>query len=462
MANSRDFVGGLPTPDGTPQSQKSNAPHTPKAQTGSILGNIPVLRSLFGTPASIDTPTPLAPPPTEPQRNDDTAGDDTAASTAPEAEPPYVMADAEARDTLWSLNMEMGKFAEAHFNFQTSQYRVCKMLTQLHVNDARFVQLVARIASGGPGGIDSWFDLFQKVEFRKALVRGIIGSVLVEQVFKSLYFGAPESVRDPVEAIELQLGNGNGFDRNAAYANAIAGQLDTKRATNEYYLPSKFAKHAEEIATRLSILLLPILKMDPDLTVFKSYSQGAAGQQSRRRDFQAVVHELFELVSRAGMLSLAMRLDCNTVYHFVPTCTEEQYDNKVMDCGNEDAMRNEHPQRREWPAGTTEQERQRAVSDEALITVVCMEGCTAYRRGGWQDGAGIHEEHDGGKMGLRHSMLTTSAVMCRWGRPPARGQTSSFENMKKIHGKAFRQPGFVQFDRLWLMLRRRGRKAARA
>jgi hypothetical protein len=55
---------------------------------------------------------------------------------------------------------------------------------------------------GGPGAAGGWKELFVDKELRQALVCGVIGNVLVEQVFTSLLFGATVEQREKVHRIQ--------------------------------------------------------------------------------------------------------------------------------------------------------------------------------------------------------------------------------------------------------------------
>jgi hypothetical protein len=62
--------------------------------------------------------------------------------------------------------------------------------------------IVGCIGVGGPGGAGGWKELFVDKELWQTLVCGVIGNVLVEQVFTSLLFGATVEQREKVHRVQ--------------------------------------------------------------------------------------------------------------------------------------------------------------------------------------------------------------------------------------------------------------------
>ena len=68
-----------------------------------------------------------------------------------------------------------------------------------------------------------------------------------------------------------------------------------------------------------------------------------------------------------------------------------------------------------------------------------MDGCTAYRQGGWL----TFGQPEWKKVGFRSRRLTQVWVACRWGRKRrwVKGEPAN----KEIHGVKWVEPGFVDF-----------------
>ena len=62
--------------------------------------------------------------------------------------------------------------------------------------------IVGYISAGGHGGAGGWKELFVDKELQQALVYGVIGNVLMEQVFASLLFGATAEQRERVHGVQ--------------------------------------------------------------------------------------------------------------------------------------------------------------------------------------------------------------------------------------------------------------------
>jgi hypothetical protein len=192
------------------------------------------------------------------------------------------------------------------------------------------------------------------------------------------------------------------------------------------------------------------------------------------------------LVISAGLLSLHMSLSPHTIYHHVPLFKEDTYVSSAMECFNERAMRLSNmrtslsclsslsssssspssfrPTQEELQQETarrnrlSETEKRRAGGDVPLVQIVCMEGITAYRRGGWEKNKTssnenpVFEKSEYRNMGIRARILTHGWTYCRWGR--ARSSSDSTQNPacrdnedtgRKIHGDLWRDGGFINF-----------------
>lgn len=123
-------------------------------------------------------------------------------------EPEYALRDVEISEGIEELKSLVYDLAEEYFEFEVRDATSSGEET-LHL-DPKFyrlfseetVKVIACIASGGPGGVQGWHDLFVESEKRIALVMAIVGNVLVEQVFQHLFFGGAE--RHMGELVKLQ------------------------------------------------------------------------------------------------------------------------------------------------------------------------------------------------------------------------------------------------------------------
>lgn len=109
-------------------------------------------------------------------------------------EPEYAIHDIEIRDAMWQITDLMQTFVEDYFGFALTTKLSTAFFKQFSPETAK---VIGCVASGGPGGVQGWHDLFIDATKRQALVMAIIGNVLVEQVFQHIFFGGHERhVRD--------------------------------------------------------------------------------------------------------------------------------------------------------------------------------------------------------------------------------------------------------------------------
>jgi hypothetical protein len=156
-----------------------------------------------------------------------------------------------------------------------------------------------------------------------------------------------------------------------------------------------------------------------------------------------------------------MHLDPHTTYHHVPLFKEDSYTSLMMECFNEASMKQRNmenafeevgPEEQERRVKLSEAEKKRAKGDMPLTQIVCFEGVTAYRRGGWEDGKSsidrpVFEKREYEDMGIRARVLTHGLAYCRWGRARSMQNAGSLdeETGKRIHGDVWREGGFRNF-----------------
>ena len=105
---------------------------------------------------------------------------------------------------LESLKKQIRKFVNEYYTFSISdseRYRTVKAMLQKMSPDLR--RYISCIARGGSKGAESWMELLCDNGLQRVLLAGIIGRVLVEQVFMSLYFGADEDQEEVIRMTEL-------------------------------------------------------------------------------------------------------------------------------------------------------------------------------------------------------------------------------------------------------------------
>jgi hypothetical protein len=104
-------------------------------------------------------------------------------------EPEYALRDVEVRDALWHVMDLMERFSKKFFGFEIDKHNGHLLRSFFEQFNPETAKIIGCVASGGPGGVQGWHDLFLDRQKRRALVMAIIGNVLVEQVFQHIFFG---------------------------------------------------------------------------------------------------------------------------------------------------------------------------------------------------------------------------------------------------------------------------------
>ncbi|KAF1946784.1 hypothetical protein EJ02DRAFT_491686, partial [Clathrospora elynae] len=290
-------------------------------------------------------------------------------------EPEYSLSDIEICHGLWLVMSQMGDLAR---DFLMTEKLVVPHVSFCKSLSHETAKVIGCVASGGPSGVGGWHNLFMDGEKRRALVCAIIGNVLVEQVFQHIFFGGEANDIQTIIYLQTEHQNEDGFDRNKHYAAAIQKILEREGAEGVQKLaPSNLGHHVNAIVGAIWIHLSPILHL--------------VDREFDSNGFLILVHRI---VTEAGLLSLQMRLDPRTVYHFEPVFKEDNYFSKRMNCFNTAKMAQANPtiesadlptaekvRRAKLPAGEVE----RARGDQALTQITIMEGVCAYRLGGWEE-----------------------------------------------------------------------------
>lgn len=370
-------------------------------------------------------------------------------------EPEYSYRDTEVRDMLWQLMDKIEYFAEEFFQFEIpmDMKRQTKAFQNMRPET---VKIIGYVAGDGPFGAWGWTRLLTDRLKRKALICAIFGNVLVEQVFKHPCFGTDAPLLESLSKLEDELEDANGkiqlirlsrdvsrltrplgFSRHHAIASYLRPLLFLSGTT--LHPPPNFAPHTKLIIAALFTHLSPILFLSPNVEPWTLENKN-------------LYQKLFDITTTAGLLSLIMRADPHTIYHFAPVCKDAAFDNKYMECFNHREMEKTHPRdpKTTWPPQTSEAEKKRAEFDEPLVQIKLMDGLTAYRRGGWETSSSDvwkpeWADKQNANKGVRSRVLTQQWVYCRWGRPQC-NRKGEVQNDPRIHGvKNYREPGFVNF-----------------
>ncbi|KAF1914319.1 hypothetical protein BDU57DRAFT_500560 [Ampelomyces quisqualis] len=386
-------------------------------------------------------------------------------------EPEYACRDVEIRDGIWSIMDLMEGFSEEFFAFEVHVGSIGRLpesfFKQFSVDSAK---VIGCVASGGPAGVQGWHDLFFDEQKRRAVAMAVVGNVLVEQVFGHLFFGGTEEQIKHMTELQddFKDEDGNectdaktGFDRNAHYAAYMRSVLNADK-TGACNLSANFANHVNLIVGAIYTHLKPIL-----------------GLSSHRATLEAIIPPLHTIVTQAGLLSLSMRLDPHTVYHFTPIFKEDTFTSTRMECFNKVQMEQQHPRtpaseprltrtEKARRATLSEAEKKRATNDDPLTQITIMDGVTAYRLGGWEIPASTttsrrYEKPEWASRGVRMRALTQGWVYCRWGRARSL-QDGKGNDGPAAHGVAW-DGGFKEFRDVegvvdWLRLEREGKKEA--
>ncbi|KAH7086509.1 hypothetical protein FB567DRAFT_401337, partial [Paraphoma chrysanthemicola] len=357
-------------------------------------------------------------------------------------EPEYALRDVEIRDGIWQIMDQIEKLTENYFAGVCPQASLGQLPPELFAQfTPESAKIIGCVASGGPGGVQDWHDLFLYEPQRRALAAAIIGNVLIEQVFYHIFFGGSQTHIDTMMDLQIKHRNEDAFDRTIHYATYITSILNPP-STKSPTLPPNFANHTNHITAVLITHLAPIATLiNPNFNP------------------KSLIPALHPIVAQAGLLSLSMRLDSRTAYHFDPMFKGDTFDGKRMECINSEAMaqRNPHTPDNELGltaaekrrrAGLSAHEKRRSKGDVALTQICIMNGLTAFRLGGWETPVStsqdpVFEEQKYARRGVRSRMLVRGVVYCRWGRA-RRFRDGKADDDEKSHGVGWKG-GFKEF-----------------
>jgi hypothetical protein len=125
-------------------------------------------------------------------------------------EPLYAIRDAEIRDAMWDITGQMERLARQHFDFDYAPKDGVVPADVFKAMTPQTAKIIGCVASGGPGGVAGWHELFTDNEKRLALICAIVGNVLTEQVFGHMFFGGTEEGIREVMGVQERLKDEDG------------------------------------------------------------------------------------------------------------------------------------------------------------------------------------------------------------------------------------------------------------
>jgi hypothetical protein len=194
------------------QSTTNPKPHT-----------TPIVPSLASPPREMDDPWSTLPSAqkwsTNPNLHARELCSATAIRTSLPHEPPYSFQETEISDGLLHLTSSIERFvltliprgahaSHTFFDAGTGDTRVkTSFFESLAVET---VKVVSYIASGGPSGVSGWHSLFVEKEKLQALVLGVVGNCVTEQVLRHAFFGGSEEGVAAVRGVEEEMRDADG------------------------------------------------------------------------------------------------------------------------------------------------------------------------------------------------------------------------------------------------------------
>ncbi|KAI9744442.1 MAG: hypothetical protein M1818_001971 [Claussenomyces sp. TS43310] len=201
------------------------------------------------------------------------------------------------------LYRQIETVAEVYFGLPTPDgYEIDRQdnnpwLQDLPVEFMNYAELVAEPDwhSGG------WTRLMCDVSQRKFLIIGILARILESKVFSELLFGADEYQTAMLETMEKTLVLQDGYERTALRAHTVRTLL------GNYAVPQEFDSTVTRLTAQVIYLLRPLV-----LSLAKVHNE-----YPREEDYPPLLslyQALNDIVSKAGYLSLCMRLESSIFY----------------------------------------------------------------------------------------------------------------------------------------------------
>ncbi|OAG00877.1 uncharacterized protein CC84DRAFT_1262964 [Paraphaeosphaeria sporulosa] len=344
-------------------------------------------------------------------------------------EPMYAIRDVEVRDMMWQIQdgvEEVAALFQGTIPLLLNREK-SKTLTRIYSDRTMSTSRVLKgVAGKGWTAEEDWHDVFASNGKRRALICGVIGNVLIEQVFKHPFFGGDNRNIDALFGLQRDLRAQDAFNRKHQSARLLSSLIvgrnlnnDPKEPKTILHPPENFTTHVDVVVTALDTHLRPLLL---NLCKFRDLSK-----ERTATIHWSFIEALTRLVGTAGLLSLQMAVDPLTVYYHVPVAKGECFSHTLHEAFNNDEMERTHPRSAEM-VFQSDESRKRARNDEAVVSMVLMDGLTAYRAGGWE-APGSNPLWDGDEVvgrvyakdeyvgkGYRGRLLTPGWVFCKWDR----------------------------------------------
>jgi hypothetical protein len=345
-------------------------------------------------------------------------------------EPVYALRDVEVRDMMWKIQDGIEDVAALFQGNLPKRWGDDKSRTLTRIYESRDVS-TSRILKGVAGAVrwtddEEWHDTFASDNKRRALVCGIIGNMLVEQVFKHPFFGGDAATIDTLFDLQKELRDEDAFARKHASATVLATHFFGKNLASRNLAPTAILNTPENFTTHVDVIVTAL-----DTHLRPLFLQMCATRDMRQdgidRAHFVFIKNLTRLVATAGLLSLQMAADPFTVYYHVPIAKGERFEHAAHVAFNDAEMKRTNP-RSPDAVFPTEEKRKHASKNEALISMVLMNGLTAYRCGGWEDAKSdpewdgesftgrVYAKEEYAEVGYRGRLLTHGWVFCKWGR----------------------------------------------
>ncbi|KAH7065613.1 hypothetical protein B0J12DRAFT_42258 [Macrophomina phaseolina] len=315
----------------------------------------------------------------------------------------------------------LNQFVEHWFKFVTTEDED-KILRDLLTMDIHTALIIGCVGDGGPTGVKGWLQLFIDALERQTLVCAVIGLVLQEHVFSSLCYGAtPEQLKKLHEQVDLKYRAypEDGFTRAQRRYEEIKEILKDAakdKENNPHGLPKGFVSTSKRLAWQLYKLLEPVTRLNTEWQEYSKppargtelYGPDVTMEQKDEGDKsqEGMIYSLYQIVCCAGLLSLCMRLDPDTVYHMQPAFKDEFWNEAEMRAFNRSRMVVENPTKQEY-ADDEQEEKDKAQYLLALVRQTIFPGWKVYRKGGWRA-----NDKD---RGIRECDLERAYVGLRWG-----------------------------------------------
>ena len=328
-------------------------------------------------------------------------------------------------------------FAQS-FKAVTKSRKEDVLLVLFRAENRQLIRYIGCLSMGGKSGVEGWRTLLSDTTCCQALVSGIVGRALKENVFSELCFGSDPKLAEILAEEEQHMAQTDGEFMLAvscpSFANFRAGFHRSRRRAgtlkrHEKELNTPSLRHAvARITLQLERLLSPLWELGSTATAWRL--TGKRGQ-------------LAGIVDLAAAVSHSIRKDGSSVYYWAPTFKDEEFEPARMECFNLYDMVQASPYDKKTENGVDQAVLQNGHEheSEAIVRIVCFPGLVAYQQGGGDFGRrelAQEEQHDRnipkdvqrhrervenrgkgtltGDEGFRTRTILKSVVLLQWGK----------------------------------------------